>query len=176
MPGKSHRQGSLAGYSPCGCKRVGHSRARVPNPWASSLLGTRRSGQGPHLAKTLEPCGFSRVAQGVSGPSSSCVWQKRVQNVSGAPMASIIVFRSFCRNVFMPRTRRTQDQSCPTLSDPMDYSLPGSFIHGVFQARLLEWGAIALSNASTPIVLPRKSHGQRSLVGYSPWGHRVRQD
>ena len=39
-------------------------------------------------------------------------------------------------------------QSCPTLSDPMDYSLPGSFIHGVFQARLLEWGAIALSNAN----------------------------
>ena len=34
-------------------------------------------------------------------------------------------------------------QSCPTLSDPMDCSLPGSFIHGIFQARVLEWGAIA---------------------------------
>ena len=34
-------------------------------------------------------------------------------------------------------------QSCPTLSDPMDYSLPGSFVHGIFQARVLEWGAIA---------------------------------
>ena len=33
-------------------------------------------------------------------------------------------------------------QSCPTLSDPMDYSPPGSSIHGVFQARVLEWGAI----------------------------------
>ena len=36
-------------------------------------------------------------------------------------------------------------QSCPTPSDPMDYSLPGSSIHGIFQARVLEWGAIAFS-------------------------------
>ena len=34
-------------------------------------------------------------------------------------------------------------QSCLTLSDPMDCSLPGSSIHGIFQARVLEWGAIA---------------------------------
>ena len=31
-------------------------------------------------------------------------------------------------------------QSCPTLSDPMDCSLPGSSVHGIFQARVLEWG------------------------------------
>ena len=37
-------------------------------------------------------------------------------------------------------------QSCPTLSDPMDCSLPGSSIHGIFQARVLEWGAIAFSD------------------------------
>ena len=36
-------------------------------------------------------------------------------------------------------------QSCPTLSNPMDCRLPGSSIHGIFQARLLEWGAIAFS-------------------------------
>jgi len=36
-------------------------------------------------------------------------------------------------------------QLCPTLSDPMDYSLPGSSVHGIFQARVLEWGAIAFS-------------------------------
>ena len=34
-------------------------------------------------------------------------------------------------------------QSCPTLRDPMDCSLPGSSIHGIFQAGVLEWGAIA---------------------------------
>ena len=37
-------------------------------------------------------------------------------------------------------------KSCPTLSDPMDCSLPGSSIHGIFQARVLEWGAIAFSD------------------------------
>ena len=36
-------------------------------------------------------------------------------------------------------------QSYPTLSDHMDWSLPGSSVHGIFQARVLEWGAIALS-------------------------------
>ena len=36
-------------------------------------------------------------------------------------------------------------QSCPTLSDPMDHSLPGSSIHGIFQAGVLEWAAIAFS-------------------------------
>ena len=39
-------------------------------------------------------------------------------------------------------------QSCPTLSDPMDCSLPGSSVHGIFQARVLEWGAIAFSQFS----------------------------
>jgi len=37
-------------------------------------------------------------------------------------------------------------QSCPTLSDPMDYSLPGCSVHEIFQARVLEWVAIAFSN------------------------------
>ena len=39
-------------------------------------------------------------------------------------------------------------QSCPTLCDPMDCSLPGSSIHGIFQARVLEWAAIAFSESS----------------------------
>ena len=38
-------------------------------------------------------------------------------------------------------------QSCPTLHDPMDCSPPGSSIHGIFQARVLEWGAIAFTTA-----------------------------
>ena len=36
-------------------------------------------------------------------------------------------------------------QWCPTPSDPMDCSLPGSSVHGIFQARVLEWGATAFS-------------------------------
>ena len=45
------------------------------------------------------------------------------------------------------------DQSCPTLSDPMDCSLPGSSVHGIFQARVLEWGAIAFSDLSPKSLL-----------------------
>ena len=40
-------------------------------------------------------------------------------------------------------------QSCPTPSDPMDCSPPGSSIHGIFQARVLEWDAIAFSQYKT---------------------------
>ena len=39
-------------------------------------------------------------------------------------------------------------QSCPTLCDPMDSSVPGSSVHGVLQARILKWTAISFSNAS----------------------------
>ena len=86
-------------------------------------------------------------------------------------------------------------QSCPTLHDPMDYSLPGSSIHGIFQARVLEWGAIAFSILAllkrkisgssivsrnfmcwrrkwqpTPVFLPGESQGWGSLVGCRLWG------
>ena len=44
-------------------------------------------------------------------------------------------------------------QSRPTLSDPMDCSLPGSSVHGIFQARVLEWGAIAFSGTYTLLLL-----------------------
>ena len=37
-------------------------------------------------------------------------------------------------------------QLCPTLRDPMDCRPPGSSVHGIFQARVLEWGAIALDH------------------------------
>ena len=40
-------------------------------------------------------------------------------------------------------------QSCPILCNPMDYSLPGSSIHGIFQAGILEWVAISFSRASS---------------------------
>ena len=43
-------------------------------------------------------------------------------------------------------------QSCPTLSDPMDCSLPGSSIHGIFQARVLEWVVIAFSERKRRLV------------------------
>ena len=44
------------------------------------------------------------------------------------------------------KSEREVAQSCPALRDPMDCNLPGSSIHGIFQAGVLEWGAIAFSN------------------------------
>ena len=46
-------------------------------------------------------------------------------------------------------------QSCPTLSDPIDCSLPGSSIHRIFQARVLEWVAIAFSMTNLDSILKR---------------------
>ena len=43
------------------------------------------------------------------------------------------------------KSEREVAQSCPTPSDLMDCSLPGSSVHGIFQARVLEWAAIAFS-------------------------------
>ena len=101
-------------------------------------------------------------------------------------------------------------QLCSILCDPMDRSLPGSSIHGISQARILEWVVISSSRGSsrprdptctswvrflpaepsgslvhqlyfnfqrrqwqpTPVLLPGEPHGQRSLVGYSPWGRK----
>ena len=54
-------------------------------------------------------------------------------------------------------------QSCLTLSDPMDCSLPGSSVHGIFQARVLEWGAIAFSTRDY------NSHPPRMPVCFPPW-------
>ena len=53
-------------------------------------------------------------------------------------------------------------QSCPTLSDPMDCSLPGSSIHGVFQARGLEWGTIVFSTCFLEFLNSTKSQTRLS--------------
>ena len=59
-------------------------------------------------------------------------------------------------------------QSCLTLHDPMDYSLPGSSVHGISQARVLEWVAIAFSIDGHELETTLgDSQGQGSLVRYS---------
>ena len=66
-------------------------------------------------------------------------------------------------------------QSCLTPSNPMDCSPPGSSIHGIFQARVLEWGAIAFSDdkpnsvlKSRDISLPTKAHVVKAMVFLVP--------
>ena len=43
------------------------------------------------------------------------------------------------------------DQSCPTLCDPMDWSPLDSFVHGIFQAKILEWVAISFSRGTSKL-------------------------
>ena len=58
-------------------------------------------------------------------------------------------------------------QLCPTLRDPMDCSLAGSSVHGIFQARVLEWGAIAFPACSPSILqLPLRPSGHLGVVQY----------
>ena len=52
-------------------------------------------------------------------------------------------------------------QSCPTLCNSMDCSLPGSSVHGIFQARVLEWGATAFSDTI--------NHNHRQLANLIRW-------
>ena len=52
------------------------------------------------------------------------------------------------------KSEREVAQSCLTHSNPMDCSLPGSAVHGIFQARVLEWGAIALGREQSPTLTP----------------------
>ena len=68
-------------------------------------------------------------------------------------------------------------QWCPTLCDPMDCSLPGSTIHGIFQARVLEWVAISFSRRSSwPRDWTRVSH-MVGIVGrhFTVWATREDQ-
>ena len=59
---------------------------------------------------------------------------------------SLSVSLSLSFSLYIYRSERSEvAQSCPTLCDPMDCSLPGSSIHVILQARVLEWGAIAFS-------------------------------
>ena len=66
-------------------------------------------------------------------------------------------------------------RSCPTPSDPMDCSPPGSSVHGTFQARVLEWGAIAFSNkeARSPHVTELHPQCISPMLSVQSMGHNV---
>ena len=109
---------------------------------------------------------------------------------------------SYCGAVVricMPMQAVLVTQSCLTLWNPMDCSLLGSSVHGILQARIQKGVAILFSNQCrrckrfecdlwvgkipwsrkwqpNAVFLSGKSHGHRSLAGYSPWGHRVEHD
>ena len=60
-------------------------------------------------------------------------------------------------------------QSCPTLSDPMDHSPPGSSVYGIFQAKVLQWGAIAFSAGGTSSKEPTCQFMRHWRHRFNPW-------
>ena len=68
----------------------------------------------------------------------------------------------YCKLYFNKRDREVA-RLCPTLRDPMHCSLPGSSIHGIFQARVLEWGAIAFSDFNKKVMLKKSDVSVRYI-------------
>ena len=88
-------------------------------------------------AKSLQSCPTLCDPIEGSPPRLPCPWDSPGKNIG--------VSCHFPLQSMKGKSESEVIQSCPTLSDPMDCSPPGSSIHGIFQARVLEWGAIAFS-------------------------------
>ena len=72
-------------------------------------------------------------------------WPTRLPRPWDSPGKNTGVGCHFLLQCMKGKSKSEVTQSCPTLHDPMVCSLPGSSVHGIFQARVLEWGAIAFS-------------------------------
>ena len=86
-------------------------------------------------------------------------WQpSRLPHPWGSPGKNTGVDCHFLLQCMKVKSESEVTQSCPTLLDPMDCSLPGSSIHGIFQARVLEWVAIAFSNDQPRQHIKKQTH------------------
>ena len=94
----------------------------------------------PAAAKSLQSCPTLCDPIDGSPPGSPPLEFSRQEHCSGCH------FLLQCMKV---KNESEVTQLCPTLSDPMDCSPPGSSVQGIFQARVLEWGAIASSDSVT---------------------------
>ena len=105
---------------------------------------------------------------------SDSVWPHRRQPTRlpspwDSPVKNIGVGCHFLLQCMKVKSESEVAQSCLTLSNPMDCSLPGSSIHGIFQVRLLEWGAIAFSKIVPNI--PLFGEGNSNLLQCSCLGN-----
>ena len=111
--------------------------------------------------KSLSRVQFSATPQTAAHQAPPSMGFSRQEYWSGVPLPSPM------------KVKRESEvaQLCPTLSEPIDCSPPGSSIHGIFQARVLEWGAITFSVTnldsilkSRDITLPTKVHLVKAMV------------
>ena len=108
--------------------------------WVSSPALEVDIGLAAAAAKSLQSC--PTLCDPIDGsPRGSHPWDSLGKNTG--------VGCHFLLQCMKVKSESEVSQSCPTLSDPMDCSSPGSSAHGIFQARVLEWGAIAFSGHRT---------------------------
>ena len=117
---KSHGQRSLAGYSPWGHK----------DSDMTEQLNTHT-----HIHTWMQRAGFQNPV------SSRPITLKRRMHSPLQPSPGV--------RVYTPACMLSRFQSCPTLYDPLNCSPPGSSVHGIHQARILEWVAIPFSRGSS---------------------------
>ena len=86
----------------------------------------------------------------------------RQEHWSGLPFYSCMKVKSESEVAQVAYLKVTQ--SCPTPSNPMDCSLPGSSIHGIFQARVLEWGAIVFFHVPHSMAKKKRKFPSSSLL------------
>ena len=87
----------------------------------------------------------------------------RLPRLWDSPGNNTVVSCHFLLPCMKVKSEREVAPLCPTLSDPMDYSLPGSSVHGIFQARVLEWGASSLLSHIQLFANPQTVAHQGSL-------------
>ena len=118
-----------------------------PQDWKRSVFtpipkkGNDKECSTATAAKSLQLC--PTLCDPIDGsPPDSCPWDSPGKNTG--------VGCHFLLQSTKVKSESEVAQSCPTLSNPMDCSLPGSSIHGIFQARVLEWGAYIVSFVLNP--------------------------
>ena len=110
---------------------------QAPHPWDSPGKNCGLGSWIPAAAKSRQSC--PALCNPIDGsPSGSRPWDSPGKNTG--------VGCHFLLRYMKVKSESEVTQSCPTLRDPMDCSLPGSSVHGIFQARVLEWGAITFSS------------------------------
>ena len=83
----------------------------------------------------------------------------------------VVMYRCTSWTIKKAESESEVAQSCPTLCDPVDCSLPGSSVHGIFQARVLEWVDISFSRGSSqPRIEPRSPTLQADALPCEPSG------
>ena len=113
--------------------------------WTSPYLGSLASWNGPHSVEFVSPKSVLIFWDGPHSVCGMCIsLNKSISYLKKKNNVWVVCYVDFCCFCCCLIT-----QLCPTLCDPMDCSPPGSSVHGISQASILEWVAISFSKGSS---------------------------